>query len=80
MDEDQDPRDPDHKGTHKTAAEVRLEALQKTLHHIEATKHILEVSGVRPEPVEVTLRNLEKLLNKGHAQVRAMLTPIEKDQ
>ena len=77
---DEDKPDAVHEAAVSTDTEVRLEALQKTLHHIEATKHILEVSGVRPEPLEVTLRDLEKLLNKGHAQVRAMLAPIEKDQ
>ena len=50
--------------------EPPLEGLQKTLHHIEAIKHILNVSGTRPEPLELTLRNLEKLFDKGHAQVR----------
>ncbi len=47
------------------ATEPPLEGLQKTLHHIEAIKHILDVSGTRPEPLELTLRNLEKLLDKG---------------
>ena len=56
----------------------RLEALQKTLHHIEAIKHILDVSGARPEPLELTLRNLEKLLDKGHAQVRDALNLVQK--
>ena len=61
----------------KLASELQLAVLQKTLHHIGATKHILDVSGVRPEPLEVTLRNLEKLLDKGHAQVRAALALIQ---
>jgi hypothetical protein len=80
MGEDQYARDAVHEATDKAATEVRLESLQKTLHHIEATKHILEVSGVRPEPLEVTLRNLEKLLNKGHTQVLAMLALIERSE
>jgi hypothetical protein len=80
MGEDQHASDAVHEATDKAATEVRLEALQKTLHHIEATKHILEVSGVRPEPLELTLRNLEKLLNKGHAQVLATLALIERGE
>jgi hypothetical protein len=77
MGEDQQTGNSVHEGADKTATAVRLEALQKTLHHIEATKHILEGSGIRPEPLEVTLRNLEKLLDRGHAQVRATLALIE---
>ena len=61
----------------KPATQAQLEALQKTLHHIEAIKHILDVSGSRPEPLELTLRNLEKLLDKGHAQVREALSLIQ---
>jgi hypothetical protein len=57
--------------------EPQLEALQKTLHHIVAIKHILDVSGIRPEPLELTLRNLEKVLDKGHAQVREALNVIQ---
>jgi hypothetical protein len=79
MGENQYAHDAVHEATDK-AAEVHLEALQKTLHHIEATKHILEVSGVRPEPLEVTLRNLEKLLNKGHTQVVATLALVERGE
>ena len=60
------------------ATEPPLEGLQKTLHHIEAIKHILDVSGTRPEPLELTLRNLEKLLDKGHAQVRDAMNIIQK--
>jgi hypothetical protein len=60
------------------ATERPLEGLQKTLHHIEAIKHILDVSGIRPEPLELTLRNLEKLLDKGHAQVRDAMNIIQK--
>ena len=60
------------------ATEPPLEGLQKTLHHIEAIKHILDVSGTRPEPLEVTLRNLEKLLDKGQAQVRDALNIVQK--
>ena len=78
MDEDQ--RQAVDEAADKTDMEVRLEALHKTLHHIDATKHILEVPGARPEPLEVTLRNLEKLLNKGHAQVRATLALIESSE
>ena len=73
MGEDQQARAAAHEAIDESATEARLESLQKTLHHIEATKHILEASGARPEPLGVTLRNLEKLLNKGHAQVQAML-------
>jgi hypothetical protein len=51
MGDDQHTPDADHKAAEKTVAVVRLEALQKTLHHIEATNHILEVSGIRPEPL-----------------------------
>ena len=77
MNEDEPARTagPDTGG--KPAMEVQLEALQKTLHHIEAIKHILDVSGSRPEPLELTLRNLEKLLDKGHAQVRDALSLIQ---
>ena len=60
------------------ATEPPLEGLQKTLHHIEAIKHILDVSGIRPEPLELTLRNLEKLLDKGHAQVGDALKIVQK--
>ena len=60
------------------ATEPPLEGLQKTLHHIEAIKHILDVSGTRPEPLELTLRNLEKLLDKGQAQVRDALNIVQK--
>lgn len=60
------------------ATEPSLEGLQKTLHHIEGIKHILDVSGIRPEPLELTLRNLEKLLDKGHAQVRDAMNIIQK--
>jgi len=76
----EDQPDAVHEAADSTDIEVRLDALQKTLHHIEATKHLLEVPGARPEPLEVTLRNLEKLLNKGHAQVRATLALIEGSQ
>ena len=77
MVEDQRAPDAGHKAGDETAIENSLEAFKKTLHHIEATKHILEVSGVRPEPLEVTLRNLEKLLEKGHAQVHATLGLVQ---
>jgi hypothetical protein len=36
-----------------------------------------EVSGARPEPLELTLHNLEKLLDKGRAQVRDALSLIQ---
>jgi hypothetical protein len=75
-----DQRDAVHEAADKAAIEVRLEALQKTLHHIEATKHILEVSGGRPEPLELTLRNLQKLIDKAQAQVRATLAALGKSQ
>jgi hypothetical protein len=77
MNEDEPARTagPDTGG--KPAMEVQLEALQKTLHHIEAIKHILDVSDSRPEPLELTLRNLEKQLDKGHAQVREALSRIQ---
>ena len=77
MNENEPARDAGQKTADKAAPELRLEVLQKTLHHIEATKHILDVSGIRPEPLEVTLRNLEKLLDKGHAQVRAALALVQ---
>ena len=64
----------------KPATEPPLEALQKTLHHLEGIKHILDVSGSRPEPLELTLRNLEKLLDKGHAQVRDALSSYSERQ
>jgi hypothetical protein len=64
MNENEPARDAGQKTADKAAPELRLEVLQKTLHHIEATKHILDASGIRPEPLEVTLRNLEKLLDK----------------
>jgi hypothetical protein len=64
-------------GGRDAATEPPLEGLQKTLHHIEAIKHILDVSGIRPEPLELTLRNLEKVLDKGHAQVREALNVIQ---
>jgi hypothetical protein len=77
MSEDEPPREVGHDTGGKPATEARLEALQKTLHHIEAIKHILDVSGSRPEPLELTLRNLEKLLDKGHAQVREALSLVQ---
>jgi hypothetical protein len=77
MNENEPARDAGQKTADKAAPELRLEVLQKTLHHIEATKHILDVSGIRPEPLEVTLHNLEKLLDKGHAQVRAALALVQ---
>ena len=77
MNENEPARDAGQKTADKAAPELRLEVLQKTLHHIEATKHILDVSGIRPEPLEVTLRNLEKLLDKGQAQVRAALALVQ---
>ena len=77
MNEDEPAREATHDPGGKPASELRLEALQKTLHHIEAIKHILDVSGTRPEPLELTLRNLEKLLDKGHAQVRDALSLIQ---
>ena len=63
---------------HDASTEPPLEGLQRTLHHIEAIKHILDVSGTRPEPLELTLRNLEKLLDKGQAQVRGALNIVQK--
>ena len=77
MNENEPAHDAGLKTADKAALELQLEVLQKTLHHIEATKHILDVSGIRPEPLEVTLRNLEKLLEKGHAQVRATLGLVQ---
>ena len=77
MNENEPARDAGQKTADKVAPELRLEVLQKTLHHIKATKRILDVSGIRPEPLEVTLRNLEKLLDKGHAQVRAALALVQ---
>ena len=53
MNENEPARDAGQKTADKAAPELRLEVLQKTLHHIEATKHILDVSGIRPEPLEV---------------------------
>jgi hypothetical protein len=77
MNEDEPAREAAHAPEGNPASELRLEALQKTLHHIEAIKHILDVSGIRPEPLELTLRNLEKVLDKGHAQVREALNVIQ---
>jgi hypothetical protein len=77
MEEGEPTRDAGH-DTGDLTTEPRLEALQKTLHHIAAIKFILDVSGTRPEPLELTLRNLEKLLDKGHAQVRHALNVIQK--
>ncbi len=77
MNDDEPAREAAQDSAAKPASELRLEALQKTLHHIEAIKHILDVSGTRPEPLELTLRNLEKLLDKGHAQVRDALSGIQ---
>lgn len=76
MKEDKPILEADHDTGDEPTTEPRLEALQKTLHHIEAIKHILDVSGIRPEPLELTLRNLEKALDKGHAQVRDALNLI----
>jgi hypothetical protein len=78
MKEDEPTREAGQDAAEKPATEPTLEGLQKTLHHIEAIKHILDVSGTRPEPLELTLRNLEKLLDKGHAQVRDALNLIQK--
>ena len=77
MNEDEPAREAAHAPEGNPASELRPDALQKTLHHIEAIKHILEVSGSRPEPLELTLSNLEKLLDKGHAQVRDALSLIQ---
>ena len=77
MKEDNPLPEADHDTRDDPNTEPRHEALQKTLHHIEAIKHILEASGIRPEPLELTLRNLEKLLDKGHAQVRDALDLIQ---
>ena len=77
MKEDKPILEADHDTGDEPTTEHRLEALQKTLHHIEAIKHILDVSGIRPEPLELTLRNLEKALDKGHAQVRDALNLIQ---
>jgi hypothetical protein len=77
MKEDKPLPEADHDTRDDPNTEPRLDALQKTLHHIEAIKHILEASGIRPEPLELTLRNLEKLLDKGHAQVRDALNVIQ---
>jgi hypothetical protein len=78
MNEDEPAREAGHGTGDKPTTESRLQALQKTLHHIEAIKHILDVSGTRPEPLELTLHNLEKLLDKGHAQVRDALDLVQK--
>jgi hypothetical protein len=80
MKEHEPTREAGHDAGVKPATEPSLEALQKTLHHIEAIKHILEVSAIRPEPLELTLHNLEKLLDKGHAQVRDALNLIQNDK
>jgi hypothetical protein len=77
MNEDEPARAAGQDTGGKPATEAQLDALQKTLHHIEAIKHILDVSGSRPEPLELTLRNLEKLLDKGHVQVREALSLIQ---
>jgi hypothetical protein len=77
MNEDEPAHEAGHDTGDEPATEPRLEALQKTLHHIEAIKHILEVSSSRPEPLELTLRNPEKLLDKGHAQVRDAVSLIQ---
>jgi hypothetical protein len=76
MKEDESVRKAGHDTGDRPAIEARLEALRKTLHHIEAIKHILDVSGIRPEPLELTLRNLQKLLDKGSAQVPDLLSLI----
>ena len=78
MKENESPPEAGHDTGDEPVTGRRLEALQKTLHHIEAIKHILDVSGTRPEPLELTLRNLEKLLDRGHAQVRDALNLIQK--
>jgi hypothetical protein len=70
--------EPTREAGQDATTEPSLEGLQKTLHHIEGIKHILDVSGIRPEPLELTLRNLEKLLDKGHAQVRDAINIIQK--
>ncbi len=70
--------EPTREAGQDAATEPPLEGLQKTLHHVEAIKHILDVSAIRPEPLELTLRNLEKLLDKGRAQVRDALNIIQK--
>jgi hypothetical protein len=77
MKEDKPLPEADRDTGHEPTSEPQLEALQKTLHHIEAIKHILDVSGIRPEPLELTLRNLERLLDKGHAQVRDALDLVQ---
>jgi hypothetical protein len=77
MNEDKPVPEADRDTGDEPTAEPQLAALQKTLHHIEAIKHILDVSGIRPEPLELTLRNLEKVLDKGHAQVREALNVIQ---
>jgi hypothetical protein len=63
MSEDEPPREVGHDAGGKPATEARLEALQKTLHHIEAIKHILDVSGSRPEPLELTLRTVAQSMD-----------------
>ncbi len=78
MKEDELTRAASQDSAEKPATEPPLEALQQTLHHIEAINHILEASGIRPEPLELTLRNLEKLLDKGHTQARHALNLIQK--
>ena len=50
-----------HNTGDKPATEPRLAVPLKTLHRVEAIKHILDVSRIGPEPLELTLRNLEKL-------------------
>jgi len=64
MNEDEPARDAGHNIEDKPAREPRLEALQKTLHHIEAIKHILDVSGSRPEPLELTYTTLKSSSTK----------------
>jgi hypothetical protein len=70
MDEDETGNEVRHDTGNEAGTEPRLESLLKALHHIEGIKHILDVSGVRPEPLELTLRNLEKLLDTRKLEMR----------
>ena len=78
MEEHEPQNEAGHNTGDKPATEPRLEVLLKTLHHVEAIKHILDVSRIGPEPLELTLRNLEKLLDKSYAQVRDALSSIKR--
>jgi hypothetical protein len=70
MKEDKPLPEADHDTRDDPNTEPRLGALQKTLHHIEAIKHILEASGIRPEPLELTLRNRKAPRQRSRASSR----------